>query len=291
MKLGLGTVQFGLDYGISNREGRTPENEVINILNVAIENGIRYIDTASLYGTSEEVLGRTLPRGVDFQIVTKTPYFSKSKISRTESRVLVETFYRSLERMRIPAVYGLLIHHVDDVLVEGGSHLIETMTDLQQRGLVRKIGVSVYTAEEIDRTLEKFKFDLIQVPINIFDQRLLRSGHLSKLKLAGIEIHARSIFLQGLLLMDPTRIPTYFDPVKEHLRQYHDTVRLLGLTPIQAALGFVTGLNEIDIAVCGVNTHSQLAEMCKGMMDLEAHRFAHFAIFDEMILNPALWKC
>jgi len=122
MKLGLGTVQFGLDYGISNRDGRTSEKEVAAILSIASRQGIRIIDTAALYGTSEEVLGRTLPKDAGFQIVTKTPQFAKNKISGAEASILEETFYKSLERLRISAAYGLLIHHAADLAVEGGNH-------------------------------------------------------------------------------------------------------------------------------------------------------------------------
>jgi len=290
MKIGLGTAQFGMDYGISNCDGKTPEQEVASILDLASQNGIRIIDTAALYGVSEEVLGKTLPSGIDFKIVTKTPRFAKSVIVGTDAHILEETLYRSLERLRIPSVFGLLIHHADDVLAVGGNCLIDMMQSLKVRGLVRKIGISIYTEAQIDSVLEKFDIDLIQVPINIFDQRLLQSGHLASAKSAGIEIHSRSAFLQGLLLMNHENIPSQLGSMKDHLKNYQETIRRMGLTPVQAALGFVLGLEEIDSVICGVNNRAQLEEMCRSARPLEKEVFTQFAFHDESIINPSLWK-
>ncbi|MFZ5632099.1 MAG: aldo/keto reductase [Bacillota bacterium] len=290
MKIGLGTVQFGLDYGISNREGKTTPEEVARILATAAGNGIRIIDTAVLYGASEEVLGRCLPRGHRFSIVTKTPGFEGGRISSRDLEFLEETFYRSLARLGQPSVYGLLVHHAGDLLAGGGSLLFQRMAELKKRGLVKKIGTSVYNGDEIDRIVEKYPVDLVQLPVNVLDQRLLISGHLSKLKGAGIEIHARSVFLQGLLIMDPGSLPSHFDSVKDHLRSYHDKIGRMGMTPVQAALGFAAGLDEVDVLICGVNNHRQLEDICRLYGPLKREMFAEFAIDDASILNPSLWK-
>lgn len=288
MKLGLGTVQFGLDYGISNSEGVTPIEEVREILAVAKRNSIRVIDTAAMYGSSEEVLGKTLPAGNNFDIVTKTPRFDGNMENKAD--LLKQTFQRSLKNMNRTSVYGLLIHHADDLLGNGGNLLIGKMKELKEEGTVKKIGVSVYTAAQIDMILDRFDIDIIQLPINVLDQHLLNSGHLTRLKKAGIEIHARSAFLQGLLLMEPAALPSYFDSIKPHLKQYRDSLLQYRLTPLQAALGFVAGINEVDVVVCGVNNHLQLEELCGNLMSIEPSMFSSFAIYDEDILNPSKWK-
>jgi len=167
---------------------------------------------------------------------------------------------------------------------------MEKMLDLKHQGLVKKLGASVYTAEQIDRLLEQYELDLIQLPVNILDQRLVASGHLAKLKRAGVEIHARSVFLQGLLLMEPDTLPPYFEPVREHLRRYRAHLEGWGLSPLQAALGFVIGLEEVDVAICGVNTHQQLEELvrlAKSLPDLD--RLAEFAIDAPSVLDPSRW--
>lgn len=288
-RLALGTVQFGLDYGISNSEGVTPLEEVREILTVAKRNNIRVIDTAPMYGGSEEVLGKTLPDGNDFDIVTKTPRFDEINTDK-KAEFLEKTFRGSLKKMNRRGVYGLLIHHANDLLGNGGDFLFGKMKELKTEGMVKKIGVSVYTSAQIDMILDRFDIDIIQLPINVLDQRLLMSGHLAKLKNDGIEIHARSAFLQGLLLIEPAALPSYFDSIKPHLKQYRDSLHQYRLTPLQAALSFVAGINEVDVVVCGVNNHLQLEELCGSLMSIEPSMLSNFAIYDEDILNPSKWK-
>lgn len=291
MKIGLGTVQFGLDYGISNPDGKTNAEEITRILNAAARNKIRVIDTASLYGTSEEVLGRFLPPGHKFDIVTKTPVFNKDRISPSDAKMIREAFGRSLDKMGRTSLYGLLVHNCDDLLAENGPLIMEVMAGLKERGLVEKIGVSVYTGGQIDRVLERYDIDVIQVPINVLDQRLLAGGHLSRLKSTGVEIHARSAFLQGLLLMDPDSLPPFFDGVRGHLKKYHQAMRTLGISPVGAALGFVAGIREVDVVLCGVNNHRQLEEICRLAKDpVDSGIFSGFAIDDDCVLNPSLWR-
>ncbi len=288
MKIGLGTVQFGLDYGVSNKGGKTPLEEVKRIIETAAQNGIRVIDTAALYGTSEDSLGMALPTGHAFDIVTKTIKFNKLTIGDDDAASLESAFARSLSRLKAPSVYGLLIHDADDLFKEGGERLFEKMVEMKEAGLVRKIGASVYTAEQIDRLLSGPTIDLVQLPVNVLDQRLIRSGHLARLKSAGIEVHGRSAFLQGLLLMDPDGLAPFFEPVKEHLRLYHGFLKQEQISPVHGAIGFVTGLDEIDTVVCGVETSDQLLDILKAR-PLPGAGFEAFAISDERMLNPAKW--
>lgn len=289
MKLGLGTVQFGLDYGISNPDGKTGEGEAARILSFARQKGIQVIDTAAGYGDSEAVLGRTLPEGHDFRLVTKTPGFSPHGITPADALALEETFRRSLRNLRLPFAYGLLVHRADDLLAENGHLLMERMRQLKEEGLVSKVGASVYTADQIDRILDRFTIDLIQLPINVLDQRLLANGHLAMLKGAGVEIHSRSAFLQGVLLMEPDCLPSHFDSVKPSLRRYHDHLRRRGITAVEGALGFVMGIPELDAVICGVNSQAQLAELCIAS-PLETTEFRCFACDDEVLIDPSRWR-
>lgn len=291
MKLGLGTVQFGMDYGILNAKAKTPRQEVKKILEIGAQKGIRLLDTASEYGTSEEVLGNTMPDMCQFKIVTKTPIFSKSCITDGDVRVLEETFYQSLTKLKQASLYGLLIHNPDDLSAKNCNLLIKRLSELKRYGLVKKIGVSVYTAEQIDHIMDKCLIDVIQLPVNVLDQRLLRTSHLKKLKRAGVEIHARSSLLQGLLLMDPDSLPPYFNAIKEHLKNYHKKISNIGLSPVQAALGFVMNIREVDIVLCGVNNHHQLQEILDSTTKpIVIENFEEFAFFDEKVLNPSQWR-
>jgi aryl-alcohol dehydrogenase-like predicted oxidoreductase len=287
--LGLGTVQFGSAYGISNETGITELEEVVKILYAAAQHHVRFLDTAPAYN-SETILGNLLPEAHSFSIITKTPVFPSEEIKEDEAQFLEISFNESLQRLKQPSVYGLLVHHADDILKKGGHLLFDKMLNLKQRGKIKKLGVSVYTGREIDAVMDSFPLELIQLPVNVLDQRLLLSGHLEKLKKAGIEIHARSIFLQGLLLMEPLRLPAYFYPIRKHLAHYREKIEELGLTPLQAALGFVISLAPVDSVICGVINHKQLHEICSNFYPCDLDIFREFAIKDDVILNPSLWR-
>lgn len=288
MKIGLGTVQFGLDYGVSNKGGKTPIEEVGRIIEAAAQNNVRVIDTAALYGTSEDTLGKALASNHDFDIVTKTIKFNKAAIGPDDARALEDAFAGSLSRLKARSIYGLLMHDADDLFKDGGEMLFEKMVELKEAGLVKKIGASVYTADQIDRLLSGPPVDLVQLPVNILDQRLIKGGHLARLRSAGVEVHGRSAFLQGLLLMGINDLPPFFEPIREHLGRYHCFLKREGISRVHGAIGFVTGLEEIDTVVCGVETRDQLLDILRAK-PLLAAAFEEFAISDERMLNPAKW--
>lgn len=293
MKLGIGAAQFGLDYGVSNTEGITPIAEVAKILQRAELLGIRMIDTAVAYGNSETVLGSCLRDRHRFKIMTKTLFFDKDVIMEQDVALLRKTFISSLQNLKQSSIYGLLIHHTDDLFAVNGENLWNEMKALKDEGLVKKIGVSVYHAEKIDEVIKRYQIDLVQVPINIFDQRLLKSGHLKKLKDRHIEVHARSIFLQGLLLLEPSELPPYLSHAAPFLQKYHDLIKPLNLTALDAALAFIDHLEEIDDYIVGLNNYQQLEEilshLTKNRDNTLDFDFSNLAITDESIINPSLW--
>ncbi len=293
MRLGLGTVQFGLNYGISNPEGKTPFDNVKTILKFAEENDIRVLDTASSYGESEAVLGKVLTEHCQFSIYTKTPVYKKNKINYEDAENLKKAFYNSLGKLNQSNIEGIFAHHADDLLAEGGEELFYAMQDIKGKGLVRKIGVSVYTGEQIDLLLERYDFDVIQLPINVLDQRLIQSGHLKRLKQQGIELHARSIFLQGLILLDTSQLPPFFAPVKDFLCNYRSFLQTKGLSPIEGAFCFIKQVPEIDVVIIGVNNLEQLNNNVKSFYksyDFLLEDFEKYSLTDTRYLNPALWN-
>ena len=162
MKLALGTVQFGLNYGISNNQGRTSQKEVNKILKFAKESGINAIDTASSYGSSEEILGKSGLIEL-FKIITKTKTFAEStEIYKSDSESLKKSFKVSLQNLNCSVVEGLMIHHVKDLFKPGGEYLYEALIDLKEHGEVQKIGVSVYSELEIIKVLENYTIDVFE---------------------------------------------------------------------------------------------------------------------------------
>jgi aryl-alcohol dehydrogenase-like predicted oxidoreductase len=287
-KLGLGTVQWGLRYGLANQQGITPPETVREILTEARGYGITILDTASLYGESEAVLGNNSLEG--FRVVTKTPRFATPVITDEHALNLTHTFTQSLQRLSTRKVYGLLIHHADDLLVPGGEKLVAAMMALKETGAVEKIGVSVYNEDQVDAVMKIFKPDIVQLPISVLDQRLLLNGQLARIKKSGVEIHARSVFLQGLLLMPLNSVPAYFDPIRPLLGQWHAAAEAQGLTPVQAALSFVRDIPYVDTVLVGVENLEQFRSCCVDFSVPATFDASGLACHDPMYINPALWN-
>jgi len=290
MKIGLGAVQFGVDYGVSNTHGKTTKHEVSQILQFAYENGISVIDTATSYGSSENILGEVVTND-DWRFVTKTPHFSDNSLNSTHVNQLKESFNQSLFNLRKKYIYGLLLHSCDDLLKPGGELIFREMERLREIGMVKKIGVSAYSSKQIAAILGKFNIDIIQLPINIFDQHLFVDGWLEKLKNKNVEIHARSTFLQGLLLMPKTSIPTYFLPIKEKIELFSKSAQELSLSKLELALGFVQSIDGIDKVIVGVNTVDQLREIIRSTkVKVDFKQFVNLAINDSNYVDPSKWK-
>jgi aryl-alcohol dehydrogenase-like predicted oxidoreductase len=290
LKVGIGTAQFGFRYGISNTFGQPGPEEVMRIIHAARAGGIEIIDTAHDYGDSETVIGRCLEKCSPFNVVTKTLPIRKRYITGADVERVLAAFHLSLDRLRQPAVYALLVHHAGDLLAQDGTRIMDALASLRTRGLVQKIGVSLYDQTELDAVLERFSVDIVQIPFSVLDQRLLASGALAKLKLAGVEVHARSIFLQGLLLMDPESLGSHFLAARSPIRRLRDFALERGKTPLEAALNFVAGHEEIDCAIIGVSRHEELNQIIAAFRpDTVSEDYAGFAVHDEAILNPARW--
>lgn len=289
MKLGLGTVQFGIDYGISNTSGQTGINEVERILRYAEEAGVDTIDTASLYGESEKVLGRTLPENHSFRIITKTPKFSVAESAGAALKELDSAFSRSLSDLGVDDLYCLMIHDAGDLCGEFSDEIYQKLRSYKDKGYIKKIGLSAYDEAQVSVVLDKYAIDVIQIPVNVFDQRLVVSGALKRFKSMGLEIHARSVFLQGVLLMDTVDLPEFFEPARDHHRTYCDCLKDNSLTPLEGALGFVYSLDEIDRVICGVNNLAQFKELADVSENKIGIDFANYALYNNKIVNPVNW--
>jgi aryl-alcohol dehydrogenase-like predicted oxidoreductase len=165
------------------------------------------------------------------------------------------------------------------------------MNSLKQDGLVNKIGVSIYTSSQIDNLLSWMTPDIVQVPLNVFDQRLIKSGHLKLLKEKGTQIYVRSAYLQGVLLMPVELLDTYFDPYRTHIHEYRKYIQQNGLSPIQAALGFVMSQPDIDFVVVGGCSVTEWEETIQAsQVDSDFSQFQQFAVDEPALVNPAIWK-
>ncbi|WP_232058213.1 aldo/keto reductase [Cohnella abietis] len=289
--MGLGTVQFGMDYGISNQTGQTALEEAKEILETARRSGISIIDTAASYGKSEEVLGLLLPKEHSFRITTKLPGLVPANGGDFDSEEVVRLMEGSLLRLKQRSVYALILHRADDLLTPYGEMIMRGLQKCKRMGFTEKIGVSIYAEDQIEELISRFPIDLIQAPVNLFDQRLIHNGFLKRCKQQGIEVHARSVFLQGLLCMEPLELPSYFLPYAAQINKFRSYISERGISPIGAALSFVNDIPEVDAFVCGVNRQEQLQQLVSLLRQpTKWLDYSQFAATDPAFLNPSQWK-
>ncbi len=281
MKLALGTVQFGLDYGINNTRGKIPEHEVKEILITAAQNGITLLDTASAYGDSEALLGKFASK--DFKIVTK--------LGKDDIWNLQQAFTNSLQRLQRESIYACLFHHFDEI--KNDPSLWEEMQQLKKQQKVQKIGFSLYSPKELEWIFEhNLDFDILQIPFNIFDQRF--QPYLSRLKQKGVEVHVRSVFLQGLFFKPPSSLSEFFLPIKPKVNTIHSLAKDSGLTVAGLCIAFVSHYQEIDSLVLGVDSIENLCEnIAATNISLTQEQFAQLQSLkedSEKIIIPSNWK-
>ena len=294
VKIALGTVQLGMHYGISNQLGKTEKSNAEKILKYASEQDINVLDTAPTYGNAENVIGdfiRNNHKDDYWSVITKTPHFKGSVIGDKQIKELLESFELSQNKLGKENIYGLLVHDCNNIFLPGGKKILNTMDRLKRDGVISKIGVSLYNDKQINQLLDNYEVDLVQLPINILDQRLVSGGQLTRLKNHGVEIHARSVFLQGLLLMSPNNIPSWFDPVRGVLESFHKEAKKRNMSVLQLALSFVQSIDEIDKVIVGVNTLKQLKEVVNAAsIRVNTTELSCMSIDDPVFVNPGNWK-
>lgn len=285
MKLGIGTAQFGNDYGIANQRGQPKLKEQKSILKFAKKNGIDMLDTAIDYGDSENNLGKC---GVgEFKVITKIPTIPDNLFDVTEW--MKEHVHNSLLRLDASSIYGLLLHRSSDLLKYNGE-VIKFLKNLKESKLVKKIGVSIYSPYELEVIFKKTSVDIIQAPFNIIDQRLQTTGWLPKLNSLNIEVHVRSVFLQGLLLLPRNKIPKKFIVWKKIWDKWYEWQdKHPEVSALQACLGFVN-IKEINRIIIGIDSLQQIKEIVNAKKIFKKISYPNLASNDIKLLHPSNWK-
>ena len=256
------------------------------MLELAAEKGIDTLDTAIGYVESETCLGAIATQG--FKLVTKLPAVPDDCADvRDWVRIQVAA---SLARLGVNAAYGLLLHRPQQLLAADGKMLFQILQDLKETGLVQKVGVSVYAPSELEALTPEYSFDLVQAPFNLVDRRLHTSGWLQRLKDEGVEIHTRSAFLQGLLLMPQDSIPVKFAPWADLWSKWHDWLSHHTVSAVEACLAFPLSFSEIDRVVVGADSVSQLEQIIAAASGVLPVRLPDLNCDAENLINPALWS-
>ena len=271
-KIGIGTVQFGLHYGLSNRIGRTSGVEVTNILSLASNNHIHLLDTASAYGNAEAVLGKNDLRS--FKVVSK--YLLKNSGDSIAAQLK-----KSLADLKMSSLYGYLAHRPKELLEEPEQW--QYLQEIKEEGIVKKIGFSLNEPEEIERLLNKdFVPDLVQLPFNYFDRRF--ENLIKELKQQHCEVHSRSTFLQGLFFIKPEELNSFFDEIKPVLNELQNSKELAS-----SLLAFVLENEYIDVIILGVENKEQLLRNIKAVESGRKKLPKLNKKISNHILTPAVW--
>ena len=280
MKLALGTVQWGLDYGISNTNGIPTDTELDAIVRLANQNGIDLFDTASQYGNAEQRLGNYITK--NSRVV--------SKYSSIEHSSLENEIQGSLERLNVEQLYGYLFHSPKDLI--NTPLLWDQMQNLKVKGKVKKTGYSLYSPEELELFLDKNWIpDIVQLPYSLLDRKF--EPYFEQLKSLGTEIHIRSVFLQGLYFKSTETLSSTFNDLKSALIGLAEIAREFGLTIVELALNFVLKNEDVDYVVIGVEQSNQLKEIISAskidFSESMSERVKTLSVENPTLLNPSNW--
>ncbi len=288
-KLSLGTVQFGLDYGIANTDGQPSQETVNKIIDYISAEGLNCLDTAQAYGSAETVLGKAIRNRTDFFVI------SKLKSAPFEADAL-SNVNASLDNLGIDSLYAILLHD-SELLYRWNDTHTKIVDLLKERKKIRYFGVSIYTSEDFDLALENESIQFIQIPFNIFDQRAITEGWFEKAKAKDKLIFIRSVFLQGLLLLEPAKVPSTLKQAQEPLQKYAELCEKLGISRQELALSFVDNQAENALILFGCDTLEQAQEnisVFKNLKELDNNTLDYiissFSKITEDIYNPANWK-
>lgn len=288
MNLCLGTVQFGLNYGIEKK--RIDANKITEILKTALKNEIIMLDTAQNYGNSEKLIGNFEKRD-SFKIISKISSNSLNNINDSEE--LRNLLQISLDNLNISSLDGLLLHKPEDLK---NNKLLDNLNILKEKGYFLNLGVSTYSPDEANMALELENIKYIQVPYNILDTRLDKIDFFKKAKSKNKTIFVRSIFLQGVLLKQHNKYPSFLEGLKEFDQFIESEIKKIGCTKLTFLLNFIKNNKKIDYIVVGIDSLENLEEIIeaynyKGLEDYNYDKLRDkFINIPENLLNPSLWR-
>ncbi|MVB09695.1 Aldo/keto reductase family protein [Caprobacter fermentans] len=295
MKLALGTAQLGTDYGIQGN-GKPDPKEARKLLDAALELGISLFDTAADYGDAEVLLGDYLAKSGardSARVVTKLRQGVLDGVPEKKyEAVLEQNIEQSMHRLKSDRLDGLLFHNAEYVF---RTPAVEALIGEKYRGAVNRVGVSVYAPAEAEAALAYDGLDVIEVPYNVLDRRLDRSGFFRRARERGMTIFARSSLLQGLLTMPPERLPDFMGFAAPYVAQFQELCGEVSLSPLECAAGFAAAHPYIDYLIFGADSVKQLEEYARAArkgMDPEAYRliFSEFQDVPERVVTPFLWR-
>ena len=280
----LGGAQLGLPYGILNGGETLSREEVARILDTAVDHGIDSIDTAIAYGQSESIIGETSQNR--FKIISKLPPLPVD-ISNVSEWVHSQV-QGSLSRLKCTSLDALLLHRPQDLTGAQGAELYAAIGSLMTEKMIHRFGVSIYSPDDLEGIIGTFDIHVVQAPLNVFDRRIL--GVTDQLSALNIEVHARSVFLQGVLIASPKDRPQRFEPWSEHFALFDEWVRSSGVSAMACCLGFALQQPGIAKLVIGTTSAESLDEIMNSIPNSVLEVPTHLQSSVEQLIDPRFWN-
>ena len=280
----LGGAQLGLPYGILNGGETLSREEVARILDTAVDHGIDSIDTAIAYGQSESIIGETSQNR--FKIISKLPPLPVD-ISNVSEWVHSQV-EGSLSRLKCTSLDALLLHRPQDLTGDQGAELYAAIGSLIAEKIIHRFGVSIYSPNDLEGIIGTFDIHVVQAPLNVFDRRIL--GVTDQLSALNIEVHARSVFLQGVLIANPKDRPRRFEPWSEHFALFDEWVRSSGVSAMACCMGFALQQPGIAKLVIGTTSAKSLDEIMNSIPNSVLEAPTHLQSSVEQLIDPRFWN-
>ena len=284
-KIILGSANFDQIYGV--KKNFIKRTEIKKLFDIAQKNKIKIIDTSPLYNKSEKIIG--LLNNNRFKIISKIPKKPKNVEKKNIKEWFIKNVMVSLKNLKIKKFECLLLHDANSLLGEYGNEIYKNMISVKKNGLTNKIGISIYDFNTLNKILNKFKIDLIQAPLNILDQRLVKTGWLRKLKKRKIEVYARSIFLQGIVLLKYNQLPKKLKKFSTDWMKWENWLKKNKLNSLQACLSFIFNQSQLDGVVLGSDSKNQLKQILKLKKLRNSFSTPGFNIKNNQLIDPRKW--
>jgi aryl-alcohol dehydrogenase-like predicted oxidoreductase len=285
-KIAIGTANFGMQYGVANSQGKLSKNSVAEILGLAKSLGVTCLDTANAYGESQKVLGEFGVR--DWRVFSKISSIPRDcEDVRSFVRAEIDLILTSLNLSEFDTV---LVHNPKDLMGNVSEIVYEELQKAKSRGQVEKIGVSIYDPSDLESITSRFQLDVVQAPINVFDSRLQDSGWLDRLVSMGVEVHARSVFLQGVLLSAIAQSNDFFKPWKTTFERWNRFAESSGTSAMMNCIKHVNSYDKVTFAVVGVDSAQNLSEVFDAFTARPQRINEDNFGVDSQLINPARWS-
>jgi aryl-alcohol dehydrogenase-like predicted oxidoreductase len=280
----LGGAQLGLPYGILNGGETLSREEVARILDTAVDHGIDSIDTAIAYGKSESIIGETSQNR--FNIISKLPPLPVDISSVSEW--VHSQVQGSLTRLKCTSLDALLLHRPQDLTGAQGAELYAAIGSLMAEKMIHRFGVSIYSPDDLEGIIDTFDIGIVQAPLNVFDRRILRVT--DQLSALNIEVHVRSVFLQGVLIANPKDRPQRFEPWSEHFALFDEWVHSSGVSAMACCMGFALQQPGIAKLVIGTTSAKSLHEIMTSIPNSVLEVPTHLQSSVEQLIDPRVWN-